>query len=135
VFLPACGLFRFLRSPLDAIYAASLSLIQITSCLTLEVFIPRFKDFQNGVLSRLANLIARYSFGIYLSHMPLRWFCFEYRAKCHGNLCTACKSGDQGSRRVLSCFLHQSQLVAVPWPAAASLDERRELPVSEIQDG
>jgi hypothetical protein len=36
----------------------------------------------------------------------------------------------QSVRRILPCLFHQPQLVAVPWPTAATLDEWRELLVS-----
>jgi peptidoglycan/LPS O-acetylase OafA/YrhL len=37
--------------------------------------IPWFSEMNNPTLKIIANRIARYSYGIYLSHMPLLWLC------------------------------------------------------------
>jgi hypothetical protein len=37
--------------------------------------------------------------------------------------------------RILPGLFHQPELIAVPWPAAAALNECGELLISEIQDG
>jgi peptidoglycan/LPS O-acetylase OafA/YrhL len=59
-------------------YASGISpLIQWCICLTLGAIIPAYKDFADGCISKLAHTIARYSYGIYLCHMPLRWLCFQ----------------------------------------------------------
>jgi peptidoglycan/LPS O-acetylase OafA/YrhL len=46
-------------------------------CLALGMMLPFFREAPEGVLSRAAHLVARYSYGIYLSHMPLLWLCFR----------------------------------------------------------
>jgi peptidoglycan/LPS O-acetylase OafA/YrhL len=40
--------------------------------------IPLFREFPKGLVSGTAAVIARYSYGIYLSHGPLLWLCFGY---------------------------------------------------------
>ena len=46
------------------------------ACLALALAIPRFQQATNRYLCAVAKLIARYSYGIYLTHMPLIWICF-----------------------------------------------------------
>lgn len=50
---------------------------QWTVSLALGAMLPWFRDCTAGLLSRAAALIARYSYGIYLSHVPLRWLFLE----------------------------------------------------------
>ena len=38
---------------------------------------PVFREVPCGLLSKAAVLVARYSYGIYLSHVPLLWLCFQ----------------------------------------------------------
>ena len=40
--------------------------------------LPRFREIESGIARKAAHLIARYSYGIYLSHMPILWFSFQY---------------------------------------------------------
>jgi peptidoglycan/LPS O-acetylase OafA/YrhL len=54
------------------------TLIHWGICFTLGAIIPAYKDLADGPTSKLAHTIARYSYGIYLSHMPLRWLCFQH---------------------------------------------------------
>lgn len=44
--------------------------------LALGLLIPTFYDLPISPLTKLAALIAKYSYGIYLAHMPLLWFSF-----------------------------------------------------------
>ncbi len=51
--------------------------VQWFTCLGLGSVTPFFRDLGSGVVSRLAAWIARYSYGIYLSHLPIRWLCVD----------------------------------------------------------
>jgi peptidoglycan/LPS O-acetylase OafA/YrhL len=44
-------------------------------CLT-AMAIPLFADIKNGSLNKLSNKVAQYSYGIYVCHIPILWFCF-----------------------------------------------------------
>ena len=46
-------------------------------CLVLGVAATLFREMPKGVLRRTCQLIARYSYGVYLSHFILIWFAFE----------------------------------------------------------
>lgn len=46
------------------------------SCLALGILIPQFKEIRQRFVCRSSNLVARYSYGIYLSHVVLMWFVF-----------------------------------------------------------
>jgi peptidoglycan/LPS O-acetylase OafA/YrhL len=62
-----------------ASYASGLDRwLQWAICIGLGLMIPMFRDLTQGHLSGTAHLVARYSYGIYLSHMPLRWLCFQH---------------------------------------------------------
>ena len=52
-------------------------LAQWGACLALGIMIPLFRDIGSGVAAKAASLVARYSYGIYLSHLPLEWLCFR----------------------------------------------------------
>jgi peptidoglycan/LPS O-acetylase OafA/YrhL len=41
-------------------------------CLAL----PMFQEIRNRAAGKVFHLIAKYSYGIYLSHVPIMWFCF-----------------------------------------------------------
>jgi len=45
--------------------------------LVLGMLIPLVQDAPANWLSKAAALVARYSYGIYLSHVPLIWLCFR----------------------------------------------------------
>lgn len=47
-------------------------------CLVLGLAIPQFKTIPTSILRSAAALVAKYSYGIYLSHMPIMWFAFRY---------------------------------------------------------
>lgn len=53
------------------------TLVQWATCLVLGAAIPLFRDIGPGIVATAASLVARYSYGIYLAHLPLRWLCFE----------------------------------------------------------
>jgi peptidoglycan/LPS O-acetylase OafA/YrhL len=47
-----------------------------TTCLALGVAIPCFRDLPAGSLQRACQVIARYSYGIYLLHSLVLWVAF-----------------------------------------------------------
>ncbi len=47
------------------------------SCLVLGLAATMFREMPKGILRRTCQLIARYSYGVYLSHFILIWFAFE----------------------------------------------------------
>jgi peptidoglycan/LPS O-acetylase OafA/YrhL len=42
------------------------------------LLLPHFQEITSTVLRRTAHLIAKYSYGIYLSHVSIMWFAFRY---------------------------------------------------------
>lgn len=46
-------------------------------CVSLGILIPRFREIRSASISRTAELVAKYSYGIYLSHVPLMWLAFN----------------------------------------------------------
>jgi peptidoglycan/LPS O-acetylase OafA/YrhL len=44
--------------------------------IALSLVLPQFRDVAWPALRRPAHLTARYSYGIYLSHVPILWVCF-----------------------------------------------------------
>ena len=61
--------------------------------------LPSFRDVANSGLRRVAHTIAKYSYGIYLAHVPILWFAFE-------------KLGPQ--RRAEGILVAVALLIAVP---------------------
>ena len=47
-------------------------------CTVLGVAIPQFYDLPIGWLTKAAHVVAQYSYGIYLVHVPMIWFAFVY---------------------------------------------------------
>jgi len=47
-------------------------------CMAIGWTLPMFRQFPAGAFASGAGLVARYSYGIYLSHMPLLWICFRW---------------------------------------------------------
>lgn len=45
-------------------------------CAILGSAIPLFPPVKNGAIRWISKRVARYSYGIYLSHIPLIWLCF-----------------------------------------------------------
>jgi peptidoglycan/LPS O-acetylase OafA/YrhL len=46
-------------------------------CLVLALAIPCFAELRRGMLTRLCQIIAQYSYGIYLTHFICLWISFE----------------------------------------------------------
>ena len=46
-------------------------------CMSLGLLVPVFQQARNRAITKAAGLVARYSFGIYVSHAPLLWLCFK----------------------------------------------------------
>ena len=49
---------------------------QPVTCLTLGILIPLFKELPTSWLTKISHVIAKYSYGVYLSHLPVIWFAF-----------------------------------------------------------
>jgi peptidoglycan/LPS O-acetylase OafA/YrhL len=48
------------------------------TCLVIAVAIGYVKEMREGPLVRASRTVAKYSYGIYLLHMPILWFAFQY---------------------------------------------------------
>jgi peptidoglycan/LPS O-acetylase OafA/YrhL len=46
------------------------------TCLILGVLIPMFRELPDSRLTKGAHIVAKYSYGIYLCHMPVIWLAF-----------------------------------------------------------
>jgi len=46
-------------------------------CAAIALSIPLFQECRSGMAGTAAKLVARYSYGIYLCHLPLMWFFFR----------------------------------------------------------
>lgn len=46
-------------------------------CLALGFLIPQVRDIRDGALTRAAALVAKYSYGVYLSHVVVIWLALE----------------------------------------------------------
>jgi peptidoglycan/LPS O-acetylase OafA/YrhL len=44
-------------------------------CGIVGWLIPQFREIESNWIARSAHLIAKYSYGIYLSHVPIMWLC------------------------------------------------------------
>lgn len=47
-------------------------------CLFIGLMIPQFRELQPGYLQRFCQTVARYSYGVYLTHYVCLWFAFDY---------------------------------------------------------
>ena len=45
-------------------------------CAAVGLAIPLFLEVRSRWLKSISKLVARYSYGIYVSHVPILWFCF-----------------------------------------------------------
>jgi len=57
-------------------YCAAGPFLEWPVCVAIGYAVPLFRECPKGVISRSAGLLAQYSYGIYLSHLPLIWLCF-----------------------------------------------------------
>lgn len=46
-------------------------------CLAIGVLLPMSRDMRPGPLARIAKTVAKYSYGIYLTHSLALWLCFD----------------------------------------------------------
>ena len=75
--LPA-GLWPVLLILVTAAYMARPSFkVGWVCCLVLGIAIPQFKEIASPVVGRIVQLIARYSYGVYLTHLLLVWVAFQ----------------------------------------------------------
>jgi peptidoglycan/LPS O-acetylase OafA/YrhL len=71
----------FAIAALLALYAgardrAESPLLDYLLCLGLGALIPLFRDLPATPLTQLSQIVAKYSYGIYLSHAPVMWLAF-----------------------------------------------------------
>jgi peptidoglycan/LPS O-acetylase OafA/YrhL len=59
-------------------YGVNATILSWLICLILGMTIPRCKEIDARLVRLGSNIIARYSYGIYLVHDPMRQFCFHY---------------------------------------------------------
>ena len=45
--------------------------------IVFAIALPHFKEIASPFARRVAHAIAKYSYGVYLSHVPILWFCFR----------------------------------------------------------
>lgn len=60
----------YLRSPWSDSNAWSATLL-------IGVLTPQFREIANPIVNRITSTIARYSYGVYLTHFILIWFCLQ----------------------------------------------------------
>lgn len=48
--------------------------------IVFALLLPKFNDLENPQVGRILHEIAKYSYGIYLSHSPVIWFAFVFLA-------------------------------------------------------
>jgi peptidoglycan/LPS O-acetylase OafA/YrhL len=46
-------------------------------CMAMGLVVPVFREVPSNLVSKEAGLVARYSYGIYLSHALILWLCFQ----------------------------------------------------------
>jgi peptidoglycan/LPS O-acetylase OafA/YrhL len=49
-------------------------------CVLLGLLLPHFREFSNRPVRRIAGLVAKYSYGIYLTHLPSIWVAYRSSA-------------------------------------------------------
>jgi peptidoglycan/LPS O-acetylase OafA/YrhL len=47
-------------------------------CTILGIAIPQFRDLRAGWLTNTTHCIAKYSYGVYLAHVPVIWLAFDH---------------------------------------------------------
>lgn len=57
-------------------FAPLVNISSWVACLGLGCVLPFFREIKAGGVATAAHRIARYSYGIYLAHVPLLWLCF-----------------------------------------------------------
>ena len=48
-------------------------------CLSLGLLVARLPELPGGAVARLAESVAKHSYGVYLFHVPLLWLAFQHR--------------------------------------------------------
>jgi peptidoglycan/LPS O-acetylase OafA/YrhL len=69
--LTSIVVFLFLRQRFRAAY-----LPECVFCLVIGAMVPHFKEFTASTFTQACHVIAKYSYGIYLFHLPVIWFVF-----------------------------------------------------------
>lgn len=85
-YLPATALLAYVGAmavvyPFVVGHGASATVLSWPICLALGITIPRCKEITSNLVRSASNIVARYSYGVYLVHDPLRHFCFHYLKK------------------------------------------------------
>ncbi len=81
--LPPAALLAYVAGvallyPLIVGHGFSATVFSWLICLMLGMTIPRCAEIKSQLVRTGSNIIARYSYGIYLVHDPIRYFCFHY---------------------------------------------------------
>jgi len=71
VLLTSIAVFLFLRQRFRDAY-----LPECVFCLVIGAMVPQFKEFTASTFTQACHVIATYSYGIYLFHLPVIWFVF-----------------------------------------------------------
>jgi peptidoglycan/LPS O-acetylase OafA/YrhL len=80
---PAALLFLFVGAgalvfPLSVGMGFSATILSWVFCLALGSIVPRCRDLESLRLRQCGKTLARYSYGIYLVHVPILYLCFHY---------------------------------------------------------
>jgi peptidoglycan/LPS O-acetylase OafA/YrhL len=59
-------------------HGANATVLSWLICLVLGILIPRCREIQSNLVRTVGSVIARYSYGLYLVHDPIRYFSFHY---------------------------------------------------------
>lgn len=59
-------------------HGANATVLSWLICLVLGILVPRCGEIKSALLRTAGSVIARYSYGIYLVHDPIRYFSFHY---------------------------------------------------------
>lgn len=77
-------------------------------CLALGLILPRIRELPESVVTQAAKVVATYSYGIYLLHVPVLWLAF---------------SVDASLPLVLQIAVVGSGLVVFPWLAYHAIEQ------------